>query len=92
MSDLDFPSWQAREFTDNHEKMNSEKWYDEFKFKLFDDIKKEALNGINSLVVTYDFWGKNEARKKHLISNLESLGYKVKFEKDNFGECIIISW
>ena len=89
---MDFPASQAREFTDNHEHLTAEIWLMEYKYKLFEEIKKEALNGFNSLVVPSDLWGKNETKKKYLSSNLESLGYKVKFEKDNFGECIIIAW
>lgn len=92
MSDLDFPAKQAREFTDNYERINVEKWYDEVKFQLFDNIKEVALKGGgDSISVTPDFWGGNEAKKKYLMSNLKSkpLCYNVSINKD---EVMLISW
>ena len=88
---MDFKASEARNITDNHEHINAESWYLEYKYKLFENIKKEALNGINSIIIISDDWGKNETKKKYLLFNLESLGYKIKFEKDSLGECIIIS-
>lgn len=88
----EFPASQAREYTDNHEHINAESWYLEYKYKLFENIKDEALSGINSITINSDDWGKNETKKKYLLVNLESLGYKTILEKDNYGECIIISW
>lgn len=91
MSDLDFPAKQAREFTDNYEQMNAEQWYDEFKYKIFDKIKVAALKGKETIQIFGEDWGGNETKKKHLLSNLEELGYRT-ILKDEPRENIIVAW
>lgn len=87
----EFPASQARKFTDNHENYNTEIWFMEWKYKLFDKIKKEALKGNSTMKVFFEDWGGNETKKKYLLSNLESFGYKT-ILSDIPRENIIITW
>lgn len=73
----EIPAKQAREITDNNSNWNTEKWYSVWKDKLFEDVKKEALRGNNSIQLESDEWESSEHNKKYLITKLNSLGYKT---------------
>jgi hypothetical protein len=88
---MDFNANEARKITDNHEHFSSEIWFMEFKYKLFDKIKQEALKGNNTIRIFCEDWKGDAVKKKYLLFNLESLGYRT-ILKDEPRENIIISW
>ena len=88
---MEFKASEARTITDNHEHFSSEIWFMEYKYKLFDKIKMEALKGNNTIQIFFQDWQGNETKKKYLIFNLEALGYRT-ILKDEPRENIIIAW
>lgn len=88
---MEFKASEARNITDNHEHFISEIWLLEYKYKLFDKIKKTALKGNNTIQIFGEDWGGNATKKKYLLSNLEALGY-ITILKDEPRENIIIAW
>jgi ribosomal protein S3AE len=90
----EIPAKQARDITNNKDEWNTEKWYSIWKDKFFEEIKKEALRGNNSIVIESDEWESSEHNKRYLITKLNSLGYKTNVSVNdlNHEEVMLISW
>jgi hypothetical protein len=85
---MDFPAKKAREITNKHEYYNATMWYQEYKYKLFERIKAEALKGNNSLVLNRDDWERNVVKEEYLKSELLEHEYNWSMVDGD----IIISW
>lgn len=67
---MEFPAKKAREFTNKHEYYNAQMWYMDYKYKLFDKIKAEALKGNNSIILNRNDWDCNGVKEEYLKSEL----------------------
>jgi hypothetical protein len=79
---------EARKYTDNHEYLSADLWYQDYKYKLFDKIKAEALKGNNSLKLNRDDWDRNVVKEEYLKSELLEHDYRWSTVAGD----IIISW
>jgi hypothetical protein len=77
MEGITMTAEEARRIYDNREKINAENWFIKYKYELFEMILDSSLNGINQIELDSVVYGRNQAKKDHLITNLKDLGYKL---------------
>ena len=88
----EFDAQKARELTENKDQINAEKWYVHWKDNFYAAVRKEALNGKNSISLESGEWLENEHNKKYLTSKLSALGYKIEISDWHDYESITVSW
>jgi hypothetical protein len=71
-----------------HAYLSAEQWYMDYKYKLFDKIKAEALKGNNSLKLNRGDWDRNVVKEEYLKSELLEHEYRWSVVAGD----IIISW
>jgi hypothetical protein len=86
----EFSAAKARKLMDDSSEVNLLHWYTEFKYPIFKNILETATNGINSITVKIEVWGKSKNKKKYLLDRLNELGYEVYFSNND--EELVIKW
>lgn len=79
---------QARELLENRDKVNSEIWFEKAKYLIFEDIRKAALKGNESIKFKPMTWQDNDNYKRTLISQLTALDYSVLVKN----QVMVVSW